>query len=58
MTGVQTCALPIWLIRQMGDDTGDGISHAGEVGQDVLVVLACLAQLGGRDQIHLSLIHI
>lgn len=56
--GIAVLSLPLVeermhrLIGQMGDDTGDGVSHAGEVGQDVLVVLACLAQLGGRDQIH------
>ena len=40
------------LLRQMGDDAGDGVPHPGEVGLHVLVVLARLAELGGGDEVH------
>ena len=40
------------LIRQMGHDAGNGIPHPGEIRQNVLVVLACLAELRGGDQVH------
>ena len=45
------------LIGQVGHHAGDGIPHPGEVGQNILVVLPGLAELGGGDQV-LSLIHI
>ena len=31
---------------------GDGIPHPGEVGQNILVVLPGLAELGGGNQVH------
>ena len=40
------------LLRQVGNHAGDGVPHPGEVGQHVLVILARLAELGGRDEIH------
>ena len=40
------------LVRQMRHDAGDGVPHPGEIRQNVLVVLACLAELGGGDQVH------
>ena len=40
------------LLRQMRHHPGDGVAHAVEVGRNVLVILARLAELGRGDQVH------
>ena len=40
------------LLRQMRHHPGDGVAHAVEVGRNVLIILARLAELGRGDQVH------
>ena len=40
------------FFRQVGQHTGHRHLHALKVRRNRLVIFACLAQLGGRDQVH------